>query len=116
MLLAFSRTHDPAGGFLFFMLAGCAQSLSQVPMAAILLRNSDPRFRGRVMGIRMLAIYGNVPGLLIAGPLIARFGYATAAMIYCATGITLTLLIVMRLWTWSTMRVCISFTLLPIWS
>ena len=96
MLLAFSRTHDPSGGFLFFMLAGFAQSVSQVPMAAILLRNSDPRFRGRVMGIRMLAIYGNVPGLLIAGPLIARFGYATAAMIYCATGITLTLLIVMR--------------------
>ena len=96
MLLVFSQLPHPAGGFMFLMLAGLAQSLSQVPMAVILLRNSDTRFRGRVMGIRMLAIYGNVPGLLIAGPLIGRFGYATTAIIYCTTGIAFTLLIAAR--------------------
>ena len=96
MLLVFSQLPHPAGGFMFLMLAGLAQSLSQVPMAVILLRNSDTRFRGRVMGIRMLAIYGNVPGLLIAGPLIGRFGYATTAIIYCTTGIAFTLLIALR--------------------
>ena len=96
MLLVFSQVHTPAGGFLFLMLAGLSQSLSQVPMAAILLRNSDVKFRGRVMGIRMLAIYGNVPGLLIAGPLIGRLGYATTAMLFCATGIAFTLLIAVR--------------------
>ena len=44
----------------------------------------------------MLAIYGNVPGLLIAGPLIGRLGYATTAMLFCATGIAFTLLITVR--------------------
>jgi predicted MFS family arabinose efflux permease len=96
MLLIFSRLEYPAGGIAVLMLAGFSQSLSQVPMAAILLRNSDPQYRGRVMGIRMLAIYGNVPGLLIAGPLIASFGYPLTASIFCAVGITSTLIIALR--------------------
>jgi hypothetical protein len=83
-------------GLVLLMLAGFSQSLSQVPMAAILLRNSDPQFRGRVMGIRMLAIYGNVPGLLISGPLIASFGYPLTASLFCAVGITATLIIAVR--------------------
>jgi hypothetical protein len=62
-------------------------------MAAMILRTSDVPLRGRVMGIRMLAIYGNLPGLLISGPLIARFGYPVTATLYCAFGIASTLLI-----------------------
>ncbi len=93
VLLAFAQLTHPAAGIPVLMLAGCAQSLSQVPMAAILLRNSDAQYRGRVMGIRMLAIYGNLPGLLIAGPLISRFGYPTTATLYCAIGLAFTLLI-----------------------
>ena len=65
-------------------------------MAALLLRNSEEQFRGRIMGIRMLAIYGNLPGLWIAGPLIAGFGYSFTATLYCAIGIAFTLLIAMR--------------------
>jgi len=45
------------------------------------------------MGIRMLAIYGNIPGLLIAGPLIANFGYPVMATIFCAVGIVMALVI-----------------------
>ena len=96
MLLVFSQLQNPAAGIMLLMCAGFAQSLSQVPMAAILLRNSDTRFRGRVMGIRMLAIYGNVPGLLISGPLIARFGYPVTVSLYCAFGITFALLMAVR--------------------
>ncbi len=62
-------------------------------MAALLLSNSDSKFRGRIMGIRMLAIYSNVPGLLMAAPLISRFGYPATATLYCVTGITVTVLI-----------------------
>ncbi len=69
-----TRQH-PAAGIPVLVLAGCAQSLGLVPMAALLLRTSDPRFHGRIMGIRMLAIYGNLPGLLISGPLITLYGY-----------------------------------------
>ena len=71
--------------FCLMMMAGFAQSLGQVPMATLLLRNSVPHMRGRVMGIRMLAINGNMPGLLISGPLIAGYGYSAAAALYCAT-------------------------------
>ncbi|HSB48521.1 MAG TPA: MFS transporter [Burkholderiales bacterium] len=96
MLLVFAYTQHPAAGIPVLVLAGCAQSLGLVPMAALLLRTSDTRFHGRVMGIRMLAIYGNLPGLLISGPLIANYGYPAMATLYCAIGIAFTLLISVR--------------------
>ena len=96
MLFLFSQTHHPGTGIPVLILAGCAQSLSQVPMAAMILRVSDEQFRGRVMGIRMLAIYGNLPGLLLSGPLIGRFGYATTAALYCGIGLAFTTLIAVR--------------------
>jgi hypothetical protein len=65
-------------------------------MAMILLRNSDVKFRGRIMGMRMLALYGNLPGLLMFGPLIARFGYPLTASLYCVLGLAFTLLIAVR--------------------
>ena len=38
-------------------------------------------------------IYGNVPGLLISGPLIASLGYPLTALLYCAVGIGGTVLV-----------------------
>ncbi len=96
MLLAFAHTQHPVGGILVLILAGFAQSMGQVPMVTILLRNSEVRFRGRIMGIRMLAIYGNLPGLLLSGPLIAGFGYPITATLYCVIGLGFTLLIAVR--------------------
>jgi MFS family permease len=95
-LFVFSQTQSFLAGVPALMLAGFAQSASQVPMAALLLRNSDERFRGRIMGIRMLAIYGNVPGLLLSAPLIAYWGYPVTATLYCAIGLAFTLLIALR--------------------
>ena len=91
MLLLFSQLDDPVLGLGALVLAGCAQSLSQVPMAAMLLRSADEQYRGRVMGIRMLAIYGNLPGLLLSGPLISHFGYPVTAALYCLLGIGFTI-------------------------
>ncbi|MGQ0749469.1 MAG: MFS transporter [Betaproteobacteria bacterium] len=93
MLLSFAHTTHPAPGIAALFLAGCAQSVSQVPMATLLLRLSEVKYRGRIMGIRMLAIYGNLPGLLISGPLIALFGYPATATFYCMIGIVFTLVI-----------------------
>jgi Na+/melibiose symporter-like transporter len=95
-LITFAQIENPAIGILVLIVAGCGQSLSQVPMAAMLLRGADERFRGRVMGIRMLAIYGNLPGLLISGPLIANFGYTATATLYCTVGLAFMLFIVTR--------------------
>lgn len=93
MLLVFAHTSYLAGGIPVLVLAGFAQSMGLVPMAALLLRNVDVQFRGRIMGLRMLALYGNLPGLLIAGPLIARFGYPATATLYSVTGLVFTVLI-----------------------
>jgi len=96
LLLAFAQVQHFVGGILVLILAGCAQSVGVIPMAMILLRNSDEKFRGRIMGMRMLALYGNLPGLLIFGPLIARFGYPVTASLYCVFGLGFTLLIALR--------------------
>ena len=96
LLFVFANVPDHAAGIIVLVLAGCAQSVSQVPMAAMILRTSDARFRGRVMGIRMLAVYGSLPGLLLAGPLISHLGYPITAMLYCTIGIVFAVLIAVR--------------------
>ena len=96
MLLALAYTQHPGSGIPVLVLAGLAQSLGMVPMAALLLRTSDARFHGRIMGIRMLMIYGNLPGLLISGYLIATYGYPVTATLYCTIGLVCTLLIAAR--------------------
>jgi len=93
MLLVFARAPDPAIGIPVLVLTGFVQSLAMVPGTAMLLRNSDEQFRGRIMGIRMLALYGNLPGLLLSAPLIANIGYPNTATLYCAIGIFFTLVI-----------------------
>jgi predicted MFS family arabinose efflux permease len=93
LILVFAWVEHPGMGILVLLLGGIAQSVGLIPMLAILLRHSEEQFRGRIMGIRMLAIYGNLPGLFIAGPLIARFGYPATATLYCIIGVVFTLLI-----------------------
>ena len=75
------------------VVAGISQALSLVPMSVLLLHSAGERFRGRVMGVRMLAIYGVPIGLLAAGGLIERLGFALTASLYCLVGAGLTLLI-----------------------
>jgi len=96
MLLVFAHAPHAAAGIAILILTGVVQSMGLIPMAAMLLRNSDGRYRGRVMGIRMLVLYGNLPGLLISAPLIARIGYPMTATLYCAIGLAFTLLIAVR--------------------
>jgi predicted MFS family arabinose efflux permease len=96
LLFAFTLLPSAAGGMLMLMLAGFAQSLGMVPMSVILLRASDERFRGRVMGVRMLAVYGLPLGLIGAGALIERLGFAATTALYCLAGIGFTLVIAVR--------------------
>jgi hypothetical protein len=59
----------------------------------MLLRTSQPHIRGRVMGVRMLAIYSLPIGLTVAGSLIPIYGYPATASGYAILGIVLTTLI-----------------------
>lgn len=96
MLLIFAYMPGMVSGIFLLILAGCSQSLGMVPMSAMLLRNAEPRYRGHVMGMRMLMIYSLPFGLMIAGQLINLTSYRTTAVLYCVFGIIFTVWIGLR--------------------
>jgi MFS family permease len=95
-LICFVHTPTPELGIPFLLLAGLSQGLSQIAMATMLIRNSEAQFRGRIMGIRMLAIYGNIPGLLLAGWLIPRISYPLTATLYGSVALMFIVIVVAR--------------------
>lgn len=92
-LLVFAHTKDPRAGIVILVVAGFMQSLSMVSLAVLILRTSEIRFRGRVMGVRMLATYSLPFGLVGLGTLIGLLGFAAAATFSALLGIGLTLAI-----------------------
>jgi Na+/melibiose symporter-like transporter len=94
--LVFSWVKTPAIGGPLLFVTGFVQSFCMVPMAVILLRTADPAFRGRVMGVRMLAVYGLPLGLLLSGPLVERLGFSVTGSLYSGAGIAATLAIAVR--------------------
>jgi predicted MFS family arabinose efflux permease len=96
LLLVFVQIPDPTAGRITLVLAGLAQSMSLVPLSTMLLKSAGPRFRGRVMGVRMLAIYGLPIGLMAAGVLIPSIGFRATASIYCVIGLAAMALIGVR--------------------
>jgi hypothetical protein len=61
-----------------------------ISLSVILLRTSEARFRGRVMGARMLAIYTLPVGLLVAGALIPSIGFHALVAVYVGSGLLMT--------------------------
>jgi MFS family permease len=92
-LLAFGNLKSINTGLPALLLAGFVQSVAMIAMTANLLSASDERFRGRVMGVRTLAIYGMPLGLMGAGVLIERIGYALTVNGFTAVGLFFTLFI-----------------------
>jgi hypothetical protein len=64
-----------------------------ISMTASLLTAAGERFRSRVMGVRMLAVYGLPLGLMAAGALIDLIGYPTTISALAVVGLAFTLLI-----------------------
>jgi predicted MFS family arabinose efflux permease len=94
--LAFSWVQTPRIGEPLLFLTGFVQTFCMVPMAVLLLRTADPAFRGRVMGVRMLAVYGLPMGLLLSGPLVEHLGFSLTGTLYSLVGIAATLTIALR--------------------
>ena len=90
LLLVFAQMQNAVSGSLALIVAGFAQSMSLVPLTVILLRTSSEGFRGRVMGVRMLAIYSLPFGLLAAGALVERIGFSATASLYAVFGLICT--------------------------
>ena len=93
ILLGFGHVRGLGLGLPTLLLAGFVQSVAMIAMTTNLLAASDDRFRGRVMGVRTLAIYGMPLGLMISGALIERLGYPLTISAFSTVGLLFTLLI-----------------------
>jgi len=96
MLLVFAQVQTVSAAIACLMLAGFSQSLTMISIAVILMRSTSEHFRGRVMGVRMMVIYGLPLGLLAAGSLIDLIGFAATGTLYAASGLALMLVIVLH--------------------
>lgn len=92
-VILFGQTRSFGFGFALLLLSGFMQSLCLTPLAAVLLRGSSVEMRGRVMGMRVLAVWGLPLGLLASGPIIAGLGYTACTLIYASLGVAATIAI-----------------------
>jgi predicted MFS family arabinose efflux permease len=95
-LVVFVQMQTVPTAILCLMVAGFSQSLAMISIAVILMRTASENFRGRVMGVRMMVIYGLPIGLLAAGSLIDEIGFAATGTIYAAAGLALMIAIVLH--------------------
>ncbi len=81
----------PAMGLVLLVLLGYGASTSgsMVTMSAVLLSTAGAAFRGRVMGVRMMAVYGLPLGLLLGGWLSERAGVLSALALLGLCGLAL---------------------------
>ncbi|MES5482697.1 MFS transporter [Bradyrhizobium sp. INPA03-11B] len=86
MLLVFVELRTMPVAMACLVLAGIAQSMSMISAAVMLMRNASAHLRGRVMGVRMMVIYGLPLGLLAAGSLIDLIGYTATGTLLAAAG------------------------------
>ena len=96
MLLVFAHVRSVPAAIACLLLVGFSQSLCMISIAVILMRTASEHFRGRVMGVRMLVIYGLPLGLLAAGALIDEVGFAATATLYAAAGLALMMAVALR--------------------
>jgi Major Facilitator Superfamily len=91
-----AQTSTLLSGMAWLAAAGFAQSLCMTPLAAVMLRATEPAYRGRVMGMRILAIWGLPVGLMLSGPLIEQVGFEVTMTGYALVGMVLTVAIGLR--------------------
>jgi predicted MFS family arabinose efflux permease len=93
LVLGFGHVRTMTLGIVVLILTGIVQSIAMISMAVTLLSAAGDRFRGRVMGVRTLAVYGLPLGLMASGALIDRIGFPATVTLYCGVGLIFTVLI-----------------------
>lgn len=96
LLLGFGHVTHLGVGLVTLLAAGFVQNVAMIAMTAVLLAAAGDGFRGRVMGVRMLAVYGLPLGLLASGFLIERVGYPLTITASAAIGLLFTVVIGIR--------------------
>lgn len=97
LLVGYGFATTKTEGLIVLGLIGVAQGVAMISMAVALLRLADGRVRGRVMGVRMLAVYGLPIGLAISGQLAAEFGFRTTVLLGAGFGLAMMAAIA---WNW----------------
>jgi hypothetical protein len=90
-ILLFGQTRSLPFALVLIFVSGFVQSFCLLPIAAVMLRASSEEMRGRVMGMRMLAIWGLPLGLVSTGPIIQHFGFTACTVLYAGVGLAATI-------------------------
>lgn len=88
LLIVFAQLTDKTYAVGLLVVIGIVQGMSMISMSVTLLSIVSSEFRGRIMGVRMLAVYGLPLGLVIAGGVMETIGYAVLVTLFCVTGMT----------------------------
>ena len=96
LLVVFSQTAEKWAGMAVLVALGTVQGGAMIGLAVFLLRRSNPRLRGMVMGVRMLMVYGMAVGLPLGGVLIETVGYRATVLSYAFAGLAGTAVIAFR--------------------
>lgn len=93
LILVFAHATEVWQAHLLLWLIGLAQGIAMLSLAVALLETAAPAMRGRVLGVRMLAVYGLPVGLALGGALVELIGYQNMVTLYGGTGVVLTIAI-----------------------
>lgn len=87
LVMAYMKWFYPALPVL--VLVGVSQSFSMVTMALMILKYTSREMRGRVLGLRQLAVYGLPLGLLLSGVMADKSGVSFALLVNGVMGLVL---------------------------
>jgi len=96
LLILFAQTDSNLLGLPLLALIGASISFSMISMSVVLLAFTKSEMRGRVMGIRMLAVYGLPMGLVIGGWFTEQYGVGVTITGYAIGGLAITLLSMLK--------------------
>ena len=94
LVMAYMKWFYPALPVL--VLIGMSQAFAMVTMAMMILKYTATDMRGRVLGLRQLAVYGLPIGLLLSGYLAERNGVFSALIVNGVVGLVLLALSLMK--------------------
>ena len=89
-VMLFALVESKLAGMILLLFVGLFQSATMITMAVVLLSTVSEQFRARIMGVRMLAVYGLPVGLLASGVLIDSIGFPAAILASCVIGAAIT--------------------------
>jgi len=90
LLIVFAGSKSNTVGLPLLALIGASISFSMISMSVVLMTFTKFEMRGRVMGVRMLAVYGLPVGLVVGGWLIERYGVQAAITGFAVGGLIAT--------------------------